>query len=175
MLQFLHKRRDESETNIQQLNTLEVALEDLRTASVPKAKFAFKRKVTGASSPLTASALPRSGTTLGTSPIPQTSTSNLMLSSRSFEYITLESFPNSILQQDLTISDLDHCIVNLVPPTMLAKDEAIPRAQGSPFLDISALHVRNLTDTLLLLPPIDGSILLHDLSRCTLVLGCHQV
>jgi len=162
----------------QQLNALEVALADLRASIVPKAKFAFKRKAPAASSQLTTSTLPTVETTSGnlSCPTPQTSTSNLALSSRSFEYITLEPLQNSIMQQDMTISDLDHCIVNLIPPAKLVKDDAVQdgRVHGSFSLDISAIHVRNLTDTVLLLPSIDGSVLLHDLSRCTLVLGCHQ-
>lgn len=158
----------------QQLNKMEVAVADLRAASIPKAKFAFKRKAPVASFPLATSALPISEMLTQTPSIPQTSTSNLVLSSRSFEYVAFESLPRSILQQDLTISNLDHCIVNLIPPTLPVKNDVIGQAQGTPSLDVSALHVRNLTDTVLILPPIDGSVLLHDLSRCTLILGCHQ-
>jgi len=103
-------------------------------------------------------------------------TSNLVLSSRSYEYVTSQSLAFSSLQQHLTISDLDHCVVNLIPSTIVTTGGADgPKAHGlTTSLDISAIHVRNLTDTVLLLPPINGSVLLHDLARCTLVLGCHQ-
>jgi tubulin-specific chaperone C len=147
---------------------------------MPKAKFAFKRKapVAGASSPQASIVLPTLPSTGKMTAqallIPQTSTSNLTLSSRSFEYITLESLSNSILQRDLSISDLDHCIVNLIPSTLPVKGDDPAPGIVTP-MDISAIHVRNITDTVLLFPQIAGSVLLHDVSRCTLVLGCHQV
>lgn len=160
------------------MSALEITLAELRTASVPKAKFTFKRKAPGVvSSPPTAVASSIPEATSASIPHQTSITSNLVLSSRSYESVTLQSLAYSSLQQDLTISDLDHCVVNLIPlATVGAVHEDGPKAHGpTASLDISAIHVRNLTDTVLLLPPINGSVLLHDLARCTLVLGCHQV
>ncbi|KAJ3549442.1 hypothetical protein NMY22_g886 [Coprinellus aureogranulatus] len=56
---------------------------------------------------------------------------------------------------------LNRCVVNLLPP----KDSQ---------LRFSALHIRNLSDSVLLLPFNDGSALIHDIKNCVLVLGCHQ-
>jgi hypothetical protein len=167
-------------SSVQQVSALETTLAELRTASVPKAKFAFKRKAPVVSSPPTAAAssVPQMTSQTSASNLHQASiTSNLVLSSRSYEYVTSQSLAFSSLQQHLTISDLDHCVVNLIPSTIVTTGGADgPKAHGlTTSLDISAIHVRNLTDTVLLLPPINGSVLLHDLARCTLVLGCHQV
>lgn len=68
---------------------------------------------------------------------------------------------------DLIISDLDHCIVDL-------------RATAGPLgsqnqLDLTALHIRDLKDTLLILPNVKGSVILHNLHRCTAIVTCHQV
>ncbi|KAJ7481538.1 tubulin binding cofactor C-domain-containing protein [Mycena latifolia] len=93
---------------------------------------------------------------------------NLTLSSHSMRYLSKASLPSTSQASDLTISDLNNCIVNLLPE---------PEGKSPPdgtFLEISALHIRNLTDTILLLPFIRGSVLLHDLRRCILVIGCHQ-
>jgi hypothetical protein len=42
-------------------------------------------------------------------------------------------------------------------------------------LNFSALHIRDLSDCVLLLPFTQGSALIHDIRNCVLVLGCHQV
>jgi hypothetical protein len=81
----------------------------------------------------------------------------------------MTSFPDTSEVSDLTISDLNNCIVNLLP------DASGGHSSRDSSLKISALHIRNLTDTVLLLPIIQGSVLLHDLRRCVVVAGCHQV
>ncbi|KAJ7057016.1 tubulin binding cofactor C-domain-containing protein [Mycena amicta] len=137
-----------------QVKTLEKSLEDLR-GSLPKSKFAFRRKTPVAA---TSVAQPRPTAPAVVAPAPASST-NLILSSHSRRYLTHSALPSSNTS-DLTISDLNQCIVNLLP--------------GTSTLKISALHIRNLVDTVLLLPTIPGSVLLHDLRRCVVVVGCHQ-
>lgn len=88
-----------------------------------------------------------------------------MLSAQSHKYITRAELPEHAQQTDLSLSDLDNCIVDLLPPGDGAEAH----------LTISALHARNLSNCVLLLPAVAGSALLHDLARCTIVLGCHQV
>ncbi|KAF8186413.1 tubulin binding cofactor C-domain-containing protein [Pholiota molesta] len=145
----------------------------LRATSAPKSKFAFKRK-TGATSapaapkpglasePLEPSAVPNPPSTSSSNSGP----SNLILSSRSRQYLTRSDLSEHPQQTDLSLSDLESCVVNLLPPT--AEDAA----EGH--IKISALHARNLTNCVLLLPEVEGSALLHDMFNCVVVLGCHQ-
>ncbi|KAF7292946.1 C-CAP/cofactor C-like domain-containing protein [Mycena indigotica] len=136
-----------------QVKSLEKSLEDLR-GSVPKSKFSFKRKAPVTSSTSVAQSAPTPSL-----PPPEPATTNLTLSSYTRRYISHTSLPIDNAQtSDLAISDLNQCIVNLL---------SIP-------LKLSALHMRNLVDTVLLLPEIAGSVLLHDLRRCIVVVGCHQ-
>ncbi|KAF7323883.1 C-CAP/cofactor C-like domain-containing protein [Mycena kentingensis (nom. inval.)] len=141
-----------------QVKALEKSLEELRT-SVPKTKFAFKRKAPAPTVPSPPSA---SAGVAAAKPSPApTATTNLSISCRSKHYLSLDALPpRDAPSSDLTISDLTQCIVNLLPP--------------GDALQISALHIRNLADCVLLLPTIRGSILLHDLHRCVVVVGCHQ-
>jgi len=147
---------------LQQLKALEIAIESFR-ASIPKAKFVFKRRPQA--QPQNQTVVPL--TTASQSPgnakptIPATSCS-LVISSQSNNYITRSSVGE---WTDLVISELDNCIVDLLAPSRGVSNE----------LKASALHVRNLTRCVLLLPPVAGSALLHDLTDCTVVLGCHQV
>lgn len=133
-------------------------------SSLSKPKFSFKRKVVTPSTILPTIAkepLKSIGTT------DQPSSTHLILSSRSQSFLTRSSLPEHSSQTNLSIFDLDHCIVDL-----LGKDSEVASKDD---LSISALHVRNLSNCVLLLPIIEGSALLHDMSNCTIVLGCHQV
>ncbi|KAJ7747901.1 tubulin binding cofactor C-domain-containing protein [Mycena maculata] len=143
-----------------QLKALEKSLEEFRT-SIPKSKFAFKRKAPTPSTQVALSPVP-----LAVAPQPVSTSivsTNLTLSSHSFRYLSKASLSSASQASDLTISDLSSCIVNLLPD-----------AESKTSLEVSALHIRNLTDTVLLLPVIQGSVLLHDLRRCIVVVGCHQ-
>lgn len=148
---------------IQQLNALETNLDQLRTAATPKPRFAFKRSTAAAPSP---SPIPRSEltTVASVSTFSQSSTSsNSFISSHTHRYLTIASLVGPPPTSDLTISDLDHCILNLLPTS------------GQAQLDISAIHLHKISNSVLLLPIVNGSILIHDLSRCVIVTGCHQV
>ncbi|KZT04949.1 TBCC-domain-containing protein [Laetiporus sulphureus 93-53] len=154
------------------LKELEESLQKLRTVSAPKPKFTFKRKVNKPSiSPILSNSTQEhvpnmllSSNISAPAGLPSTTFS---LSGYSHEYLTFSSFPAStaIDASDLVISDLDHCVVNLLPSTP---------ADLQSKLKITALHARNVRNCILLLPQIEGSALLHDLSRCVIVLGCHQ-
>lgn len=86
----------------------------------------------------------------------------LTLSNHSHARLSFASLPTArdYAESDVTIADLDNCIVDLI-------------SSSTPVL--TALHIRNLTNTILLLPVIKGSVLLHNLTRCIIVVGCHQV
>lgn len=157
------------------MKELEQTLDELRAASAPKSKFAFKRKASKPPSAATPSAPKLESSVDGAPkpPLPEpaagTLSTNLTLSSHSNKYLDRGFLPPSShlsSQSDLTISELVGCVVDLLPST-----DAGDTAQ----LDISALHIQKLADTVLLLPTIKGSVLLHDLTRCVIVVGCHQV
>jgi hypothetical protein len=143
---------------------------------MPKSKFAYKSKEKMANDSDLVSEVRAdtpSSASMFTTPDALPST-HLALSSQSNCHLTLESLPKTLFstrEADLTISDLNGCIVNLLP-RYTGQNVSL---NGSGTLDISALHVRNLKNTLLLLPEIKGSILLHFLTRCVVVVGCHQV
>ncbi|EEB89287.1 hypothetical protein MPER_12631 [Moniliophthora perniciosa FA553] len=147
-----------------QLKQLEATLQSIRESSAPKAKFAFKRKVKTETQTNVTSSNPTSAAI----PVPlkesdDTPSQALTISSHSNTHLSWASIPGpfSNLQPDLAISHLDHCILDLV---------RFP----SQNLTISALHVRNVSNTVLILPRIPGSAMLHDLKNCVVILGCHQ-
>ncbi|KAJ7216622.1 tubulin binding cofactor C-domain-containing protein [Mycena pura] len=151
-----------------QLKGLDKSLEELRSL-IPKTKFAFKRRLPMQSSAPTSASPASAAVPAASSPPPYMSAStNLILSSHSLRYLSKNSLPSAPHVSDLTISDLNKCVVNLLPDT---GGEA---AEGSSSMELSGLHIRNLTDTILLLPNTQGSVLLHDLHRCIVVVGCHQ-
>ncbi|KAI0058371.1 TBCC-domain-containing protein [Artomyces pyxidatus] len=161
----------------EQMAALESLLEDIRASAAPKPRFAFKRK--GNKPP---AALPT-----GPKPLPEANASGATttresdttpstfhtLAAHSHRYLTSRSIPTYALSSpehsDLTIADLDHCIVNLCTVSSLD-----PAQESPPILALTALHVRDLKDTILVLPSIKGSALLHNLTRCIIVVGCHQ-
>ncbi|KAK7461101.1 hypothetical protein VKT23_009030 [Stygiomarasmius scandens] len=166
-----------------QLKKLEKSIEDLRKSSAPKSKFAFKRKpkaetsgtatttISSSSSTSTSTPEPQSVSSQDTSASTSISTSHLTLSSHSQEHLTLRSIaglPSASdsssprLRSDLALTDLENCVVNLLTPP-LEKE-----------LDISAVQIRNVKNCVVLLPKINGSVMLHDMKNCVVVLGCHQ-
>lgn len=154
-----------------QMDLLEQTLEETRSASVPKKKFAFKRK---ADRP-PFSAVPTLPPSAQATP-PQPGRDHLSavstfhkLSAHSNCRLSLQSLPtfeDDAPTFDLTISDLNRCIVDLCSPTEIAS----PRHR----LSLTALHIRDLKDTILILPNIEGSVLLHNLHTCTVIVACHQ-
>jgi len=151
----------------------------LRTSTTPKFKFAFKRKPNSNSKPSSTTPLESltSPEALRATPAPNTNPSpnstNITIASQSNQYLTLQSLP-SIHRSDITISNLDHCIVNLLPVPLSFQDMRSKSTEEHP-ISISAVHIRDVVDTVLLLPVIQGSVILHELRRCIVVVGCHQV
>ncbi|KAI9513420.1 tubulin binding cofactor C-domain-containing protein [Russula earlei] len=140
-----------------QMDMLEQTLEEIRSASVSKTKFAFKRKTIkktlSAGPTRSAIELPADASVTCTFPT---------ISSRSHCRLSLQSIPTfgaGHPSSDLTISDLDHCIVDLCDTV-----ETVPHQSQ---LSFTALHVRDLKETILILPNVKGSVLLHNLQRCT--------
>lgn len=159
---------------LQGLRALEGELEALRAATAPKSKFAFKRK---AKTPGSVSfAPPTPAPPLEPSPTPTltaaVSTTHITLASYTRRYLTIASLPlpgdpsQPSTARDLAISDLDGCVVDLLP-----REPAL----GGKVMEFGALHIRNIRNSVLLLPRISGSALLHDMERCVVVVGSHQV
>ncbi|EMD36984.1 hypothetical protein CERSUDRAFT_155385 [Gelatoporia subvermispora B] len=157
------------------LKEVEALLEKLRASAAPKPKFSFKRKANPTpSSPSPSDNRATQAIPPAVAPSTQTGTSqtnSLILTGQTHRYLTLSSLPvlQSSESSDLAISEISHCIINLTP---LAGDAQ--EASAAPPSYFTALHARNITDSILILPHINGSALLHDLTRCIIVLGCHQ-
>ncbi|KAJ3520821.1 hypothetical protein NM688_g9108 [Phlebia brevispora] len=151
------------------LKSVEADIESLRVTSAPKPKFAFKRRPPKASTPSTAQTCADHAKEAPILSAPPTSSSShLALSGHSHKYLDGGSLPSLASSSDLTISDLEDCIVNLLTLPSLSD------AEDGGQCKFTALHARNLSNTVLILPVFDGSALLHDLKRCTIALGCHQ-
>lgn len=142
----------------QQLKTLEKNIEELRGTSANAPKFSFKRKAT--------KTMPSTEHGLIAVPPPTTSQSTLIesvktLAAFSHRYLTILDGHSPNSSAEVSISDVDNCVVNL-----LASDDDHT---------ITALHVQRVSRSVILLPQIAGSIILHDLSECVIAVGCHQV
>ncbi|KAJ3786061.1 tubulin binding cofactor C-domain-containing protein [Lentinula aff. detonsa] len=140
-----------------QLKEIEQSLERLRKASSPASKFAFKRKAREATQP--PSNVSTASVTGSVAP-----KSSLTLSSYTMKLVTPRDLPDPEtiapeLRSELSIIDLDSCILNLLDTKQY---------------EISALHVRDVKNSILLLPVLEGSIILHDLANCVVVVSCHQ-
>ncbi|RXW16931.1 hypothetical protein EST38_g8923 [Candolleomyces aberdarensis] len=165
-----------------QIKNLEKEIEKLRTSAAPKSRFAFKRTaaapiaavaapppIQAISPPLSTPAEPTPSADGSQASLtgllePPPVSNGLELANHSSRYLSYNDLPSKVtpdVSPDLAISNLTRCIVNLLPP------------QGSD-LNFSALHIRDLSDCVLLLPFTEGSALIHDIKNCVLVLGCHQ-
>jgi hypothetical protein len=148
---------------------LEKMLETLRPSASTKPKFAFKRKAGGTKAPQATPSESLTPVPLAQQPAAETPPSSYRtLSARAHAYLTRADLPPSAAgQSDLTIADLEHCVLDLCT--------YVANAVGAHDLAPTALHIRNLRDCVVLLPPVPGSALLHDLTRCVIVVACHQV
>ncbi|KAF9360930.1 hypothetical protein BGX34_007408 [Mortierella sp. NVP85] len=68
-------------------------------------------------------------------------------------------------QQQQTVEPKDVALTNLTDCTINLVHHAIP---------LGAIHIKNLKRCTLVIPPVSGSILLHDCEGCTLIGACHQ-
>ncbi|KAL0946093.1 hypothetical protein HGRIS_012359 [Hohenbuehelia grisea] len=150
-----------------QLKALESLLEELR-ALQPKTKFSFRRKAPSTVNPTSDDTATQP---IAAAPSYTAPTTRLTLSSQETQYLSWDDLPStseSSADRDVAISDLSNCVVDLTVATQATSSSATEHP------NVKAIHVKNLKNCVLLLPDIDGSILLHDLVRCTIVIGCHQ-
>ena len=160
---------------LQVVRSLEQELEVARTQILSPAavggsgkaggRFAFKRAAPVAT-PKAVGVAPT--TAVRASGAPPTEWRALSISDRTYEYLCSGDLPAAQPlargDHDLSISNLSHCIVDFVSRP---KNEGLGK--------IRALYGRNVTRCVLIMPIIEGSVLLYEFKDCTIVLGCHQV
>ncbi|KAG0043556.1 hypothetical protein BGZ83_011269 [Gryganskiella cystojenkinii] len=153
----------EARVCLEAIKAMSEQLSQLRTKLVPKAKFSFKSRKTATTTPAApVTASTNKPTTAATAPSAIDQSLFMRFEDRSGEHL----FIGSIQQQepsttqeakDVALTNLTDCTINLV--------HSIP---------LGAIHIRNLKRCILVIPPVSGSILLHDCEGCTLVGACHQ-
>ncbi|KAF9211774.1 hypothetical protein BGZ59_007611, partial [Podila verticillata] len=144
---------------LEAVKSMSERLSQLRVKLIPKQKFSFKSRKSASASPSPAPASP--------SPRPSTPKRSIDQSlfmkfeDRTGEHLFIGSLPvpsdESGAAKDVALTNLTNCTVNLV--------HNIP---------LGAIHIKNLKQCTLVIPPVSGSILLHDCEGCTLIGACHQ-
>ncbi|KAH7101674.1 TBCC-domain-containing protein [Auriculariales sp. MPI-PUGE-AT-0066] len=143
------------------------SLEDELAKRGPKQRFGFKRKEPATTTATTsATSTPRSATAANPSPAPVApapaqSVSASVLNLRDLVDTVIDAsyfaVSSSESPSELTISSLTNCIIDL--------------RQG---INLASVHANNLRRVVLLLPQIQGSILVDDCINCVLATACHQ-
>ncbi|KAF9341565.1 hypothetical protein BGZ91_006643 [Linnemannia elongata] len=155
-------------------------LSDLRGQLVPRQKFSFKSRKTVATA-TSPSALQVSNAATSATATQSTVDTSLFMTfeNRTGEYLFIGALqvPNTIYlggvqvnnnttasapavvekPKDVALTNLTDCTINLVHT-----------------LPLGAIHIKNLKRCVLVIPPVSGSILLHDCEGCTLIGACHQ-
>ena len=137
---------------------------------MPRSKFAFKRKVKPAASLVQTPFTESTPNDIAAAPV----IVGWILSRQKGRYLTSELLP-AISSSTLTLSDIDGCIVNLLSRNTQDMHPSFIEGHSDPATNILAVHIRNIVDSILLLPAVKGSILLQGLKRCVVVASCHQV
>jgi len=138
---------------------------------VPKTKFAFKRRTDKPNISAAPSLPPSSRSTdePGEGDAAPGTSNFHKLSSHSNRRLSLRSIPALVEEAqsfNMTISDLERCVVDL-----RVTAETVPRQKQA---HLTALHAQDLRDTILVLLNVKGSVILHGLHRCTVIVACHQ-
>ncbi|KAF8966712.1 hypothetical protein BGZ46_000326 [Entomortierella lignicola] len=149
---------------LESIKSMSEQLSQLRVKLIPKAKFSFKsRKTAGSATPSPAST-PKPAASPSPSPATITSVDQslfMKFEDRVGEHLFIGSLPRpegaGEIAKDVALTNLTDCTVNLV--------HDIP---------LGAIHIKNLKRCTLVIPPVSGSILLHDCEGCTLIGACHQ-
>ena len=136
---------------VQQLKTIEEQLALLQSRPKTKGRFAFRK------ANISASTKPDSSTTQRANQTALPMTLDTPVETKIWAYLTNTTLSDSSMDGALTISNLDHCVVNVVDS------------------DLTAVHIRNVKNSLLLLGKVNGSLLAHDLENCTIFVSSHQV
>ncbi|KAG2159397.1 tubulin binding cofactor C-domain-containing protein [Suillus bovinus] len=153
-----------------QLKALEKSLEELRSSTAGKTKFAFKRKVKIPASASAETATPPARANAPAIPTTTISSASRTISDQSNCYLSRSCLPcssSSTHHIEMSIIRISNSVLNLLTTT----NESTLSANTA-FL--SALHIRDIQNTILILGTVDGSIMLHNLINCVVVVECHQ-
>lgn len=148
-----------------QLKSWEQVLEKLQTnqnSAGTRPKFSFKRKD---KSETPRSDAPKVEASIPAETINRSPTTHLPLTYKSECFLSLASFPNTSIPtgSELIITNLNDCVVDLMD-------------NNGATMNPRAVHIRDVSNCVILLPAIEGSVLLYDLLRCVVVIsGYHQV
>ncbi|GJJ75519.1 tubulin-specific chaperone C [Entomortierella parvispora] len=153
---------------VEAIKSMSEQLSQLRTKLAPKPKFSFKSRKPTAASVLQPPPSPNNpAACAASSPSDIDQTLFMKFENRSSEHLFIgsieqpradESSAMGHRARDVALTNLTDCTINLV-------HSGIP---------LGAIHVRNLKRCTLVIPPVSGSILLHDCEDCTLIGACHQ-
>jgi hypothetical protein len=152
-----------------QLKTLEKSLEELRSSTTGKTKFAFKRKVKIPASTSAETATPPAPANAPAIPTSTISSASRTISDHSNCYLSrscLSSPSSSTDHIEVSIIRISNSILNLA-----TTNELTPSANT---VSLSALHIHDIENSILVLGTVDGSIMLHNLTNCVVVAECHQ-
>ncbi|OAQ32907.1 TBCC-domain-containing protein, partial [Linnemannia elongata AG-77] len=133
----------------------------LRGQLVPRQKFSFKSRKTVATATSPSALQVSNAATSATATHPSAmmvDTETIYLGGVQVNNNTTASAP-AVLEKpkDVALTNLTDCTINLVHT-----------------LPLGAIHIKNLKRCVLVIPPVSGSILLHDCEGCTLIGACHQ-
>jgi len=154
---------------VQQLSDLESRIQKLRQRASTKGRFLFKKSGSNLT-PSQKKALDPEPVTkeqeaaaVADKPLQSSQTQR-----KRNEYITSATLADDIkTPSEVTLTDLDGCVVDFLERP-LSSD-----ARPSPVR--TALHVNDICNSVLVLGKVDGSAMLHNIERCTIVLKCHQL
>ncbi|KAG1752139.1 tubulin binding cofactor C-domain-containing protein [Suillus lakei] len=146
-----------------QLKALEKSLEELRSSAAGKTKFAFKRKAKiPASASSETATLPAPAIVAPAIPTTTISSASRTISNHSNCYLSRSCLSG-------TSSSTDH--IEVILNLLMSTNESTLSANT---ISLSALHIRDIQNSILILGTVDGSIMLHNLTNCVVVAGCHQ-
>ncbi|KAG0367207.1 tubulin binding cofactor C-domain-containing protein [Gamsiella multidivaricata] len=172
---------------LEAVKSMSETLSQLRGKLVPKPKFSFKSRKALTPTPSSPSALAVSSTPIASNKSPKPSESTIderlfmKFEDRVGEHLfigTLED-PDSTAQMDQTIYLGGVPVESAHSVQRKAKDVALTNLTDCTVnlvhsIPLGAIHIRNLKRCTLVIPPVSGSILLHDCEGCVLIGACHQ-
>ncbi|KAG8929472.1 hypothetical protein FRC02_005531 [Tulasnella sp. 418] len=148
----------------QDLKTLQEELEKRRQL-LPKSRFAFKKKAAASGDPQPSPSpkpdSPNLTTPAENAPAESSAdirTSNVLIDKQSKCFISSGTLALPSTASDITISNLDHCVVEL-------KSAAVRP---------TALYIRSLRHTVVIAGMVNGSVRIEDCQGCVFVTGSHQ-
>lgn len=150
-----------------QLKALEKSLEELRSSTTGKTKFAFKRKVKISPSASAGTATPPAPVNAPAIPTSTISSTSRTISDHSNCYLSRSCLSGPSSSTEVSIIRISSSILNLLTTT----NELTLSANT---VSLSALHIRDIQNSILILGTVDGSIMLHNLTNCVVVARCHQ-